>query len=434
MGKFGLGKKDGDDDEKRFALFGSRSKNKSPAPPTQNPYAQPYIPPDPYTQAKINAGILPPPQQPSAPGPTGPPSNGYGNVNTQQGGYGGMGQPPRSFEQASNDRYGAAPTGYAGQGYGGHQDGAQNGASRYGTQSGYGMERANANPYSTVSQPSARAGGYGGLGRTYSDETTTTEANRDALFGDASKRYEEQQQQQPYGYNPEQKDYGTYGDRQLTAEEEEEEDVQASKNEIKFIKQQDVASTRNALQIANQAVETGSNTLARLGAQGERIHNTERNLDLAANHNLDAEAKARELKTLNRSMWAVHVGNPFTAKERLEKQDAAIMKKHRDERDQREASREQAFKSTQRMQDNFAELGRQPPQQKSQARLAERSKYQFEADSEDDEMENEIDTNLDALSGAAKQLNLLARATGDEVDAQNKHLARIADKVRTFSS
>jgi hypothetical protein len=57
MGKFSLKSKgDGDEDSSRLALFGSRSKSKSPAPPSHNPYAQPTIPPDPYTQAKINAG------------------------------------------------------------------------------------------------------------------------------------------------------------------------------------------------------------------------------------------------------------------------------------------------------------------------------------------------------------------------------------------
>ena len=43
-----------------------------------------------------------------------------------------------------------------------------------------------------------------------------------------------------------------------------------------------------------------------LGAQGERIHNTEKNLDLASSQNRIAEEKARELKTLNKSMFAVY--------------------------------------------------------------------------------------------------------------------------------
>ena len=51
--------------------------------------------------------------------------------------------------------------------------------------------------------------------------------------------------------------YGAYADRQLTEEEQEEEDILATKAEIKDIKQQDVASTRNALRLAQQAQESG---------------------------------------------------------------------------------------------------------------------------------------------------------------------------------
>jgi hypothetical protein len=57
----------------------------------------------------------------------------------------------------------------------------------------------------------------------------------------------------------------------LTAEEQEEENVNADKQEIKFLKQQDVSSTRNALRLAQQAEETGRDTLARLGTQSESI-------------------------------------------------------------------------------------------------------------------------------------------------------------------
>lgn len=52
----GLFKKSDDgDDSNRRALFGR--KNKSPAPPA-NPYAKP-IPTNPYTKAKIEAGVAP---------------------------------------------------------------------------------------------------------------------------------------------------------------------------------------------------------------------------------------------------------------------------------------------------------------------------------------------------------------------------------------
>jgi hypothetical protein len=262
----------------------------------------------------------------------------------------------------------------------------------------------------------------GGLGRTNSDETMATDAGRQALFGEARERAEKKQQDgaPAYEYNSEQaggeeRSYRAYGDRQLTAEEEEEEDITATKQDIRFMKQQDVASTRNALQMAAAAEESGRSTLARLGDQGERIHNTERNLDLAANHNLSAEDKYKELKRLNRSMFAPNVSNPFTGKERRARRDDEIYERHRKEREQREATREAAYEDTARLNKNFQGIEQRPNTTNTKTNLAERAKYQFEADDEDDQLEDEIDANLEALSGAAGRLNLLARGNGSTV-------------------
>ncbi|KAK5161637.1 hypothetical protein LTR04_003978 [Oleoguttula sp. CCFEE 6159] len=398
---FGLKKKekDGDEDSNRSALFGSRS-SKNNAPST-NPYAQPPSnsgSPDPHAArppsiAPSVASTLPPPYGSSA-----------------------------SFQQPRRDKSPVPPGGY----------GAAQAA--YGGQGAYGGNRYGDNGASNTRGP----GGYGGLGRRASQDTMTTDAGREALFGDAPQRIQQQRQIQTQlppengetgsaGYSDQSgangsqdQGYGAYQDRQLTAEEEEEEDVQASKQQIRFMKQQDVSSTRNALRIAllkAQAEETGRETLNRLGAQGDRIHNTERNLDSAAAQNRLAEEKARELKTLNRSMFAMHVNNPFTAQKRRDARDEAVMTKHRSEREQRDATRAAAFSSTARKQEVARDLRGNPIKQQSKASLAERSKYQFEADSEDEEMENEIDSNLDALHGAATRLNQLGRAMGTEVDS-----------------
>lgn len=132
------------------------------------------------------------------------------------------------------------------------------------------------------------------------------------------------------------------------------------------------------------------NTLARIGAQGERIHNTEKNLDITANHNRVAEDRAKELKKLNRSMFAVHVSNPFTAESRTRRADEDVLEKHQLERAQREATRRTGYDTDQRLQKTFKDISKEEPNAaaKKQASLAERAKYQFEADSEDDEMEN----------------------------------------------
>ena len=128
-------------------------------------------------------------------------------------------------------------------------------------------------------------------------------------------------------------------------------------------------------------------------------------------------------------MFAIHVSNPFTAKSRDAARDEEAKAKHLEERDQREATRRAAYLSEQRMMKNFNDLSVTDSQGKKQRNLAERAKYQFEADSEDEEMENEIDDNLDMLSGVTGRLNALARATGKEVNEQNERLKIIEGKV-----
>lgn len=385
-------KKDETEDHNRHALFGGRKKEKD-SPAAQNPYAAPPAK-DPYAAPPAYSGGNDSYRQEKSPSVTGQ-GQSYGQQ--RPGGYG-----------------------------------AQGGS--YGNQSGYGNDRYGGGA------PTRGPGGYGGLGRTESNDTMSTDAGRNELFGNAAQR-NQGQQQQPGGYGQQSGAYGSsggygdapggygaYGDRQLTAEEQEEEDISATKNEIKFMKQQDVSSTRNALRLAQQAEETGRDTLARLGAQGERIHNTERNLDLASTQNRIAEEKARELKTLNKSMFAVHVANPFTASSRREERDRKIMEDHQRDREQRDATRKAAWESSARSEGvnrGLQSTGGGP----KKSTLAERAKYQFEADSEDDEMENEIDSNLDALHGAAKRLNQLGRAMGEEVDTQNKHIERIIGKT-----
>ena len=440
MRKFGLGKKgDGNDESGRSGLF-SRSKSKSPMP-AANPYAQ--LPDgvsaaDPYQQAKFNAGVGGYNKAPNSPSINGlAPGPKEDSSVLSRGGYG----DGSSF--ASTDSKSAGNASQYGGGYG---------SDRYGTQSGYGADRYGGQSPAEERGSRYGPGGYGDLGGASTPNATTADTNREALFGGTIEHSEGQQQPNglppPYGVDSSQgrgsggygettgdrggnSSYEAYGDRQLTAEEEEEEDVQAAKQEIRFLKQSDVSSTRNALRAAAMAEETGRGTLARLGAQGERIHNTEKNLDLTANHNRMAEDKAKELKRLNGSMFAIHPSNPFTASKRREQRDAQVMEKHRMERAEREQSRKEAYQTDKRLEKTFKDLNLTDAQVKAnkQSSLAERAKFQFEADSEDEEMENEIDSNLDALGGAATRLNALAKATGKELDEQNRHLERINGKV-----
>ncbi|EOA88803.1 Protein transport protein S9 plasma membrane t-SNARE [Exserohilum turcicum] len=406
MGLFGKKKDKGAEaeDSNRSALFGNRKGKESPA--AQNPYAAPPAN-DPYAQ--------PPPS--------------YSNSG-----------PDNSFRQEKTP----AVTG-PGQSYGQQSGGygAQGGS--YGAQSGYGNDRYGGGG------ATQRPGGYGGLGRTPSNDTMATDAGRNELFGNAAQRQQARPQQESGGYGQSGAygdsqsgaygggasggygstpgGYGTYEDRQLTAEEQEEEDIKATKQEIKFIKQQDVSSTRNALRLAEQALETGRGTLSTMAAQGERIHNTERNLDLAAIQSDRASGQTKELARINASMFSI-VPNPFTGNSKREKEMQRAMDQHARDRETREATNKAAWESNARA--NAAQRGLQTAGAGiggNKASLAQRSKYQMEPDSEDDEMENEIENNLDQLHIAAKSLNHLGRAMGEEADRQNEHITRITGKT-----
>ncbi|GAA5849919.1 hypothetical protein JCM3766R1_001917, partial [Sporobolomyces carnicolor] len=86
-------------------------------------------------------------------------------------------------------------------------------------------------------------------------------------------------------------------------ENEEDEEVEGIKQQMRFTKQESLASTRNAVRIAREAEETARATLDKLGDQSDRIANTERHLDLAKAHNDRAVDETKELEALNRSIF-----------------------------------------------------------------------------------------------------------------------------------
>ncbi|KAI5793146.1 plasma membrane snare protein-like protein [Geopyxis carbonaria] len=375
-----------EEDHNRNALFGGR-KAASPAPgSSQNPYSAPA---NPYGA---------------------PPSGG-----AAKGGYGAQ-QPADNSNALFGDRKREqAYSGGRGAQQGGYGAPPQRGG--YGNSGGYGRgEEDNGPPPPAYGAPAGGApsrGGYGGGGQGGYGQS---QGGAGGAGGYGQSGYGQ-------GYDK--------SDRALTQEEEEEEDVDAVKQQIRFTKQESVSSTRNALRVAAQAEEQGRNTLARLGQQGERLYNTEKNLDIAAQHNRTAEEKARELKTLNGSMFAIHMKNPMKSKSRAQMEEQKILDNHQFEREERDRNRKTGYESRQNIDNALGGRGGYRPSAttgRTKASLAERSKYQFEGDEEDDEMENEIDANLDQLGGVAGRLKALAIATGQETDRQNAKIDQIMKK------
>lgn len=218
----------------------------------------------------------------------------------------------------------------------------------------------------------------------------------------------------------------------------EDEDVEGIKTQMKFIKRDDVQLTRSALRSAAYADESSRNTLGMLGSQGEILNNVERSLELASTQNRIASEKTRELKTLNRSMFAPHVANPFNSKRRAQEKEEQIKAERLRQQVARETLRSNEYDSQQRIMNGMGADKFGPPAggaggsataQKYKRNYRERSKYQFEADSEDEALEDEIDGNLDAIYQAAKNLHKKAIVTNEEIVRQNEQIARIAENV-----
>ncbi|KAL7628587.1 Protein transport protein S9 plasma membrane t-SNARE [Parahypoxylon ruwenzoriense] len=420
MKKFGFGRKqaDGDDDPNRSALFGKKG---SSGPPLDNPYAQTQPANDPYATDNNKFANMTPYQQVRARVPDRS-VGGLPNGPSPQNGYG---APPLGRNDTNSSSATAPPPYPNAQASSGYAN------DRYGTSSGYGTSKySNANGYGAST---SRPGGYGGLGRTDSNDT---DANRDALFSGAQERYNQRQTDQESGaYDAPGADadaskYGGYGEqRELTEEEREEAEVGEIKGEIKREKLATAQTAENTARIGQQTVELASQTLARLGAQAERLNNTESLIDRGSFSSREAEEQTKKLRSLNRSMFAVHVSNPFTAKKRTAEMEQRVLDQNRADRELRESTRKDGFVGNQRMETAF----RQVEASKKDAvwqrpSAAEKSKYTFEDDDEDEEVEERIDSNMESTAKSVSQLKTLAHLLGDEIDSQNKVIDRIGNK------
>ncbi|KAL1924674.1 uncharacterized protein VTP21DRAFT_4328 [Calcarisporiella thermophila] len=227
---------------------------------------------------------------------------------------------------------------------------------------------------------------------------------------------------------------GGYGSGQQQYDQEEEE-VNSIKQQISNVKQDTLYSTRNAVRKLQESEEMATGTLTRLGQQGEQLYNVERNMELARVHADHASEKAAELKKLNRSIFVPVFKNPFKSKKRKEQEIQRVQDEIRQRQETEEMLRREEYQTQRhvggalrRVQDTpYSQMDYQgAPGGRS---ASDRARYQFEADEEDNRIEDEIDSNLDYMSAATSRLKDLALSMGQEVDRQNKHIERINPKV-----
>ncbi|TFY69775.1 hypothetical protein EVJ58_g231 [Rhodofomes roseus] len=245
------------------------------------------------------------------------------------------------------------------------------------------------------------------------------------------------------GYNPERAaasrffDDGPANGRLPAPGEENDEDVEGIRQQIKTTKQESLSSTRNALRLAREAEETARNTVGRLGSQSEKLADTERHLDVSKGHSMVADDRTDELKQLNRSIFRPVI--TFNKDAKRAAQEAKVQQRYEDEREQRE----KAMLDIRQTQDRLGRAatygeGGSGRFNKSAAELnarkEQRKRYQFEATGSDDELEDELDDNLSEIADVTKRLKALGSAMGQELDTQNDRITRITDKADTLDN
>ncbi|OZJ03382.1 hypothetical protein BZG36_04486 [Bifiguratus adelaidae] len=289
----------------------------------------------------------------------------------------------------------------------------QSGGDRYGNGDRYGGSGRGGTPpsrYGAARDYEAKEGGS-----SYRDEG----ANRRELFGDTSR----------YG-DPSRDRYGRPVDRrQEYAEQYDDDPVGDIKQQINFVKQDTLASTRNALFKLHESEGAAGNTMDMLGNQSVQLANVDRHMDSAKVGSDRAADSTTELKKLNRSIFIPVISNPFTKKSRERKEIENLNRYAEEQERSAMENRKYQYESKKRV-ENAQKTAQSGYQSGTRGRSqADRNRYQFEADAEDDAVEDEIDQNLDAMSSAIGNLKNMALNMGTEVQSQNKMIDRIDRKI-----
>ena len=184
----------------------------------------------------------------------------------------------------------------------------------------------------------------------------------------------------------------------------------------------------------------------------EKLADTERNLDMSKAHAARADDNAKEIVALNRSIFRPTM--TWDKKGKRAAEEARIVNRHIEEREERETLRQEALQARNRVEQTLGAPGsgatskfdrfgggrfgggdKGSAKLDAQAtKLAQRSRYQFEATASDDELEDELDDNMDEIGRLAGKLNVLGKAMGSEIDQQNARIGRLGEKTSTLDT
>ncbi|KAJ7367910.1 synaptosome-associated proteinsynaptosomal-associated protein 25 [Mycena albidolilacea] len=198
---------------------------------------------------------------------------------------------------------------------------------------------------------------------------------------------------------------------------DEEEDVEAIKRTIASKKQESVKSTQSSIRLAREAVETGNKALKKLEEQSERLGNTELHLDRAKGHSARADDKTEELRKLNRSIFIPAV--TFNNDAKHDAREAKVQRRYEEKRAQREKMVDAPMSSSETMLSGGRRI----------RSTTDRSRFQFEANASDDEMEDALENNLDEIQGLVHELRGVTMAMNAELKRQDGMISVLDEKT-----
>lgn len=188
-------------------------------------------------------------------------------------------------------------------------------------------------------------------------------------------------------------------------------------SQAKSIRNESLEVTRESLSRLRQTESTASDTLVKMGQQGESLHQAKRDLDNATMNHKVAETQIGELKRLNK-FFAFR--NPFRNRNKDAKKVEAKIRSDYSEKINAEIETRKGERATERRIDKSLNP-KSPRHAQHGANGAYNSTNRSNMlDDEDNQMENEIDSNLGEMSGILGRLKGMAVAMNDEARSQNR--------------
>ncbi|KAJ1656474.1 Protein transport protein S9 plasma membrane t-SNARE [Dispira simplex] len=299
--------------------------------------------------------------------------------------------------------------------------------------------------------------------RKYRNQTTSNQGNpwqsRNSQGTSGSTGYGGSSFSQSYGHP------SSIGTQQSPANGDQEE-YDYARRQIRSMKQDTLASSRNALRTLQETEQVGAQTINTVGNQTLQLTETTRQLNLANLQTDVALDKTAELKRLNRNFLIPSFKNPFSKAKKREK-ELKRQQAHQEALDSKKSISLQRTQDQQRVMnmgcdpsyrfvnddgdikdagpDNqtIAQSGYGSPggyrSQIPALSAEERARYTLKADpnlgeeEEDPELENEIHRNNHEMLGALSNLKKMGINMNSELKIQNERLGQMADRSDKIS-